>query len=239
MKVNFVKTEAGKANLILLHGWGQSISMWDNVISDLEKAFTLYILDLPGFGKSQEPDDIWSLKDYADFINLFVKKNKINNPSFLAHSFSARVMGEYVQRYDFRKVVFYSGNFKCGFSFFRFINIVIIIFLKNICPILIYNLHCKYLHPKSYVNQIAINESKAKKMLEIYLKTHNLFNKINITDIALLEYKSKILFVEGDREDLLDTSLSECTKKVLKAKHFTHIENKSAFLKEVLNFLRN
>jgi len=39
-------------NLVLLHGWGVNSVVWKPVIEQLSQHFRLYLIDLPGFGKS-------------------------------------------------------------------------------------------------------------------------------------------------------------------------------------------
>src|SRR4051794_40125898 len=46
--------------LVLLHGWGFNQEIWFSLIPVLETNFTLYLVDLPGFGES-------SLMSWDDF----------------------------------------------------------------------------------------------------------------------------------------------------------------------------
>ena len=43
----------GKRDLVLLHGWGLNAEVWDCIIEPLSAHFTLHLVDLPGFGRSQ------------------------------------------------------------------------------------------------------------------------------------------------------------------------------------------
>ena len=43
----------GKCHLVLLHGWGLNAEVWDCIIEPLSPHFTLHLVDLPGFGRSQ------------------------------------------------------------------------------------------------------------------------------------------------------------------------------------------
>ena len=51
---------------------------------------------MPGFGKSSPIDRPYSVDDYCDFLEKFIKKNKIVSPHILAHSFGARVAIKYL-----------------------------------------------------------------------------------------------------------------------------------------------
>lgn len=43
----------GKHHLVLLHGWGLNAEVWNDIVSRLGSHFTLHLVDLPGFGRSQ------------------------------------------------------------------------------------------------------------------------------------------------------------------------------------------
>ena len=52
-------------NLVYLHGWGQNIEMMMPIAKPFIKNNNVLILDLPGFGDSMEPNEVWSIFDYA------------------------------------------------------------------------------------------------------------------------------------------------------------------------------
>ncbi|KFC04747.1 BioH family biotin synthesis protein [Trabulsiella guamensis ATCC 49490] len=43
----------GNCHLVLLHGWGLNAQVWDCITPELSTHFTLHLVDLPGFGRSQ------------------------------------------------------------------------------------------------------------------------------------------------------------------------------------------
>lgn len=77
--------------IVLLHGWGTELRLFDSVVSYLKKSNTVYTLDFPGFGLSQEPDTPWSVYDYADFTEAFLDSLDIKNPALMGHSFGGRI----------------------------------------------------------------------------------------------------------------------------------------------------
>lgn len=44
---------AGNCHLVLLHGWGLNAEVWHCISEELGAHFTLHLVDLPGFGRSQ------------------------------------------------------------------------------------------------------------------------------------------------------------------------------------------
>lgn len=43
----------GERHLVLLHGWGLNAEVWRGIIPELSAQFTLHLVDLPGYGRSQ------------------------------------------------------------------------------------------------------------------------------------------------------------------------------------------
>lgn len=44
---------SGNCHLVLLHGWGLNAEVWHCISEELSSHFTLHLVDLPGFGRSQ------------------------------------------------------------------------------------------------------------------------------------------------------------------------------------------
>lgn len=61
------KTGKGPA-LVLLHGWGVNSAVWTQVIDELANDFTVYCIDLPGFGINHEVVADASINAWADVI---------------------------------------------------------------------------------------------------------------------------------------------------------------------------
>lgn len=71
--VNYNEQGEGKT-VLLLHGWGDSLETFRFLTPELGKYYRLVSLDLPGFGKSQAPQEVWNLDNYAKFVADFVAK---------------------------------------------------------------------------------------------------------------------------------------------------------------------
>ena len=52
--------------------------------------------DIVGFGKSSPIDKPYSVDDYCEWLEKFIKKSKLKSPHILAHSFGARVALKYL-----------------------------------------------------------------------------------------------------------------------------------------------
>ena len=65
-------------NILILPGWGNNRKTFDYLISILEKDYSIYILDYPGFGKSKFPSRDLYIKDYSYLIRNFLIEKKIS-----------------------------------------------------------------------------------------------------------------------------------------------------------------
>lgn len=84
--------EENKKEVLILHGWGANIQSFAPVTKVLSRKFKVYILDLPGFGESEEPNGGFFVKDYAEIVLEFINRLNIQNPVLIGHSFGGRII---------------------------------------------------------------------------------------------------------------------------------------------------
>ena len=94
-----------KINLIFLHGWGQNIEMMMPIAKPFIKRHNVLLIDLPGFGKSEEPKEVWEIYDYSDMLNHIIKELKIKYPVIIGQSFGGKVALAYSTKYVTDKLV--------------------------------------------------------------------------------------------------------------------------------------
>lgn len=86
--------------LIFLHGWGACKETFSPVIASLKEKYRIVAPDLPGFGKTGEPSRPWTVADYADFFQEFLKALGLENQAFSAcgHSHGGRLLIKWAAR---------------------------------------------------------------------------------------------------------------------------------------------
>lgn len=99
-------------SLIFLHGWGQNIEMMMSLAKPFIKKNKVLLIDLPGFGLSEEPKDVWDLYEYASMVHELVKKLKLKNVVLIGHSFGGKVSICYSLKYDTKKLVLLASPYK-------------------------------------------------------------------------------------------------------------------------------
>lgn len=100
-----------RQSIVLLHGWGQNIQMMEPLGNPFSDNYNIIIVDLPGFGQSEEPKEVWSVYDYAECINKLLTSLKITNPILIGHSFGGKVSLVYASLYKVKKLVALASPF--------------------------------------------------------------------------------------------------------------------------------
>jgi len=77
--------------VILIHGFPNDHTTWDNIIPELQKKYKLLLPDLPGFGKSDLITTHLGMEDMACMIKDILDQEQIKRAIFVGHS-----MGGYV-----------------------------------------------------------------------------------------------------------------------------------------------
>ena len=106
--VNYIQYGEGR-DILLLHGWGQNIEMMKMLGDNFSDRFRITILDFPGFGLSEEPSESWTIKDFADMLDEFVKVLGIKKPIIMGHSFGGRVAIRYSADHVVEKIVLFGS----------------------------------------------------------------------------------------------------------------------------------
>lgn len=113
IKINYRDYGNKKGDAIIyLHGWGQNIEMMEPIANPFVESHRLIIIDLPGFGKSEEPTFVWSLDDFTEMVHELVKKLDLKNPYLVGHSFGGKISILYASKYKVKRLVLLSSPFK-------------------------------------------------------------------------------------------------------------------------------
>jgi pimeloyl-ACP methyl ester carboxylesterase len=80
------ETNGQGKDILLLHGWGDDRRTFKILALELSKSYRVTTLDLPGFGTSEPPREVWGLDDYASFLKEFTQKLSIMPYAVIAHS---------------------------------------------------------------------------------------------------------------------------------------------------------
>ena len=104
--LNFHYKESGAGYpVVLMHGWGCDLHIFAQLEALLNQHFKVYTIDFPGFGKSQEPNNIWGTSEYEAHFKNFLQELHIENPILIGHSFGGRIAIRVAKDTPVRKMI--------------------------------------------------------------------------------------------------------------------------------------
>ena len=97
MFLNYVRRGAGKP-LLLLHGLGSSLKVWDLIIGELAIHREVIAIDLPGFGQSPALVGEVSIPTLADAVTDFLTQHQLLGIDAVGNSMGGRLVLELARR---------------------------------------------------------------------------------------------------------------------------------------------
>ena len=96
--MHYTKLGENGKELLILHGWMQSSINLLPLAKLLSKNFQVYLVDLPGFGKSPMINKNPKTSDYVEAVKKFINEKKIK-PNLLGHSFGGKISVKFSSLY--------------------------------------------------------------------------------------------------------------------------------------------
>mgnify|MGYP002276931067 CR=1 FL=1 len=84
----------GKKTLLFLHGWCINSSYWEDQLTFFSDQYSVYSIDLPGFGKSSSLRNQWTIEEYARDVVAFIEELNLKNVILIGHSMSEGIILE-------------------------------------------------------------------------------------------------------------------------------------------------
>ncbi len=220
-------------DLVFLHGYLSSKESFYPQIEYFSKFYRVTAFDFPGFGEAEPLKSAYSVGDYADWTENFLKEAGIENPFVIGHSFGGRVAIKCLSRgnlFDRAVLCGCAGiipkrtlRYKMRVKTYRFV--------KRIAP--------RYAERKFGSGEY---RSLSPLMKESYKK---IVNEDLRNDAAKI--RVPVLFINGeeDRETPLSSiriyekAIEGSKVKVLRSSgHFAHLDNPLAFNLAAEEFFR-
>jgi pimeloyl-ACP methyl ester carboxylesterase len=91
--INYEKIGYGDKKVVFLHGFGTSLHTWDDIkeLFPIDE-FTLFLIDLKGFGNSSKPeDDKYTIEEQSKIVKQFITDINTDSLYLIGHSFGGAV----------------------------------------------------------------------------------------------------------------------------------------------------
>ena len=84
--------------IVLLHGFPESLQIWDNFVTELQKDYRVICVDLPGHGESDCIDEVHTMELLAEAVNNVLIKLGIEKCLMTGHSMGGYVTLEFAKQ---------------------------------------------------------------------------------------------------------------------------------------------
>ena len=74
VKISFDMQGEGNPALIFIHGWSNNRSIWDAQVSHFSEKYQVVNIDLPGFGKSGNNRQDWTMASFGNDVSAVINK---------------------------------------------------------------------------------------------------------------------------------------------------------------------
>ncbi|HVW97917.1 MAG TPA: alpha/beta hydrolase [Mucilaginibacter sp.] len=242
LNINFDESGEGKP-VVLLHGWGSNLQAFTRVQQDLSANFNVFAIDLPGFGKSQEPNEVWGVEEYTQFIEEFCRVKNIANPILAGHSYGGRVSILFSSRNPVLKLILIdSAGIKPKRPLEYYLKVYSYKTAKKIMPLLM---------GKAKATEIMENYRKKAGSTD-YNNASGIMRQILVKSVnedlksVMPSIKAPTLLIWGENDTATPVSDAKTMEKLIpnaglvilkNAGHFSFVEKLGEFLIILNNFL--
>lgn len=222
--IYYQKIGRGK-DLILIHGWGADVSTFWPIVDLLKDNFTLWLIDLPGFGRSDLPQKKMISSDYAEIISRFIKEQKIKSPIVLGHSFGGKITIKLASLYPnlVDKIILVGAS---GVKPYPSFKRLVIYPLAKIVHYLVPNIfNIKSIIRNRFYRRIESDYYNVGVLRDSYLKTI----KEDLTS-DLKKINKEALIIWGDEDRAVPLKYGKIIYQLLKNSKLIVLEGKGHFL---------
>ena len=94
------KSEGRGNTLVLLHGFLESLAIWEEFSKELASEFQIISIDLPGHGKSECIDSVHSMELMADAVKAVLDFQQVEKCVMIGHSMGGYVTLAFASKYS-------------------------------------------------------------------------------------------------------------------------------------------
>ncbi|OGK17850.1 hypothetical protein A3G67_02890 [Candidatus Roizmanbacteria bacterium RIFCSPLOWO2_12_FULL_40_12] len=192
----------GKGETVLfIHGWGGSRESLRKLAESVSQKYKAVLIDLPGFGRSENPDPSWGIDEYTAIVARFLQKQRLSPVYVFGHSFGGTLALYLAVRYPklVKKLVLCAPSYKRGGKKAPFASL-----LKNAFPRPIKRLLYGIFFPTSELYKYPHLEPNFRKIVTQDVSA----------DMKLITVPTLILW--GDKDSYVPVSHGRRLQKIIK-----------------------
>jgi len=85
--------------LVIIHGGGDGARAWKKNMAELSENYTVYVPDLPGFGRSQAMSDSFDISEFTSFVEDFSHNLGLKRFHLVGHSVGGGIALHYAVKF--------------------------------------------------------------------------------------------------------------------------------------------
>jgi pimeloyl-ACP methyl ester carboxylesterase len=198
--INYIQLGSGQS-IIMLHGWNRSLNDLKPLAEILAEHANVYVLDLPGFGKTPPPPvEGWDTSQYSELIVQFIKSKNLDKVVLIGHSFGGRISLRIAARYPEkveRIILIDSHGLRPVRSFYQNLRIHLIKKSAKLIKFIDKVSGSKFYQEKFAKRFGSPDYQNAGILKNTFVKT---ISEDQTEDVAKIEAKSLLLWGSEDRE---------------------------------------
>ncbi|HWN08930.1 MAG TPA: alpha/beta hydrolase [Pyrinomonadaceae bacterium] len=98
--VHYMSYGKGDEAIVLIHGWGGNLELWSEHIAHLRRTRDRVLaVDLPGHGKSNIPQTVYSMDYYARAVEAVMREAKVKRAVLVGHSMGTPIARQFYRKY--------------------------------------------------------------------------------------------------------------------------------------------
>ena len=94
VRLRFDNVGNGDTTIILVHGWANVRSIWDDQVSHFSEKYQVIAVDLPGFGESGNNRSEWTIQAYGEDISTIIQQLNLKNVVLVGFSIGGPIVIE-------------------------------------------------------------------------------------------------------------------------------------------------
>ncbi|MBP3503574.1 MAG: alpha/beta hydrolase [Bacilli bacterium] len=238
INIYYEKYGCGKP-IIFLHGWGCSLGVFKHVVSAIKNKYEIFLIDLPGFGKSSNLEIPLDVKEVTKVFKDFISKHNIINPILIGHSYGGRILIEYASSsLNIDKLILIDS---AGIKHKS---------IKKWIKIKLYKLKKHYFKLTKQVmkyNELLVNSGSSDYINSSHILKQMLIKAVTYDQKKLLKnIPCETLIIWGENDNTTKLKDAKVFKRLIKkselviipsSSHFPFIDNYSYFIKVLKSYL--
>lgn len=111
--LRYSDTQSNKPCIVLIHGYFESIEIWDRITPELSKHYRVIAFDVPGHGISEVLSECHTMEFFADTLNDILIKSNIETCIVAGHSAGGYIALAFAKKYSSKtsRIILFHSTF--------------------------------------------------------------------------------------------------------------------------------